>query len=292
MNRSGTLSALRILGWVGFWIVLPLLLGAALAYLLVPAPQIGLIRLQDMIWTGSGAYLAELLERAQEDPRIRAVVLQIDSPGGEVTATEEIYYRLLELRRHKPLVVTVDNMAASGGYYVAAAADHIYAKPASMVGNVGVISFLPPADERRFADEDYVSTGPFKFSGGSRGDYMRQIELSKLGFLEAVFAQREDRLRLDRESLSSGEIFMGLQALRLGLIDELGANSEAVRKAADLAHLRNYEVVEVDSLIHAEELPEDVWLSYDQLQRLVRRGGSSWRQGLYYLYVEPRKRAQ
>ena len=263
MDRSETRSALRILGWFGFWIVLPLLLGAALAYLLVPAPQIGLIRFQDMIWTGSGAYLAELLERAQEDPRIRAVVLQIDSPGGEVTATEEIYYRLLELRRHKPLVVTVDNMAASGGYYVAAAADHIYAKPASMVGNVGVISFLPPADERRFADEDYVSTGPFKFSGGSRGDYMRQIELSKLGFLEAVFAQREDRLRLDRESLSSGEIFMGLQALRLGLIDELGANSEAVRKAAELAHLRNYEVVEVDSLVYTEELPEDVWLSYD-----------------------------
>jgi len=271
------------------WVVLPLVLGAALAVVLVPAPRVGVIRFEGIIWSGSVPYLGALLERAVDDRNVRAVVLEIDSPGGEVTATEEIYYRLLELRKHKPLVVTVDYLAASGGYYIAAAGDYVFAKPASLVGNVGVISFLPSIDEQRFTDEDYVSTGPFKFSGGSRGGYMRQIELSKLGFLEAVFAQRGDKLSVDREALSSGEIFMGLQAQRLGLIDELGANSEAVRKAADMAHLSNYKVVDVNRLVYGDEPPESVWVSFDSLKASLDKD-SAWRQGLYYLYVEPRMR--
>ena len=126
--------------------------------------------------------------------------------------------------------------------------------------------------------------------GSGPGRYA--IELSKLGFLEAVFAQRGERLRLDREALSSGEVFMGLQAVRLGLIDELGANSEAVHKAASMANLGQYKVVHVDSLVYADEPLEDPWLSYDRLQQLLRKGDSSWRQGLYYLYVEPQRRAQ
>ena len=197
---------------------------------------------------------------SQADRTIRAVVLEIDSPGGDVTATEEIYYRLLQLREHKPLVVTVDYLAASGGYYMAAAGDYVYAKPASLVGNVGVISFLPPVDQQRYTDEDYVSTGPFKFSGGSRGDYVRQIELAKAGFLESVFAQRGDKLQIDREALSSGEIFMGLQAVQLGLVDDLGANSEAVREAARRAKVAHYRVKPID---HAVDDPseEELWVT-------------------------------
>jgi protease-4 len=289
MSQISLSTLVRRLGYVAFWIVLPLLLGGILALVLVPVPRVGVIRFESVIWGGSISYLGTLIDRAIEDRNIRAVVLEVDSPGGEVTATEELYYRLLELRQHKPLVVTIDYLAASGGYYMAAAGDYVFAKPASLVGNIGVISFLPSTDEQRFTSEDYVSTGPFKFSGGSRGDYMRQIELSKLGFLEAVYAQRGEELTVDRETLSSGEIFMGLQALRLGLVDDLGANSEAVRKAADMAHVAHYRVVNVNELVYGDELSEDLLGSYDMLETALAKD-RSWRQGLYYLYIEPKQR--
>jgi protease-4 len=287
MSRSTSSLLIRIVARIAFWGVLPLILGTVLAFLLVPVPQVGLIRFRDVIWADSSAYLAELLNRAQTDRRIRAVVLEIDSPGGEVTATEELYYRLLQLRQHKPVVVTIDSLAASGGYYIAAAADQIYAKPTSLVGNVGVVSFLPSTDEQRFTDEDYVSTGPFKLSGGSRGDFVRQIELSKLGFIEAVFAQRSDALQLDRERLSSGEIFMGSQALRLGLVDELGANSEALEKAASMAHVAHYRVVDLNRSVYGQTPAAGEAISSLRLIRLIQRRDPAWRQGLYYLYLEP-----
>jgi protease-4 len=289
MDQTAFLASLRKLARFALWVVLPLLLGVILAFLLVPAPRIGVIRFEGIIWSGSIPYLDAMFQHVEDDRRIRAVVLEIDSPGGEVTAIEEIYYRLLEVRERVPLVITIDYLAASGGYYMAAAGDYVFAKPASLVGNVGVISFLPSIDEQRFTSEDYVSTGPFKFSGGSRGDYMRQIELSKLGFLEAVYVQRGDKLTVDREALSSGEIFMGLQALRLGLIDELGANSEAVHKAADLAHLARYKAVDVNHLVYGDELSDAVWVSMDALRTSLAED-ATWRQRLHYLYVEPQMR--
>ena len=303
MEQSDSRPAWHKLGYWAFWIVLPLALGTLLAFVLVQPPQVGVIRFRGLIWSGSVDAVGRLLEYAQQDRRIGAVVLDIDSPGGEVTATEELYYRLLTLREHKPLVITVGDVAASGGYYIAAAGDHVYAKPASLVGNVGVISFLPPLDEQRFADEDYVSTGPFKFSGGSRGDFVRQIELMKLAFLEAVYAQRGDRLTVDRETLAGGEVYMGLQAVRLGLIDELGSGSEAVAKAGHMARLAHYQVIDVNHAVYGDEEPQEL-LQYRQLVALAERpdlaqrsgpfaalrAGPAWRQGLYYLYVEPERR--
>ena len=276
----------RMLGYWAFWVVLPLALGTALAFLLVRPPLVGVIRFRGLIWSGSVDDVGPLLDRVQQDKRIRAVVLDIDSPGGEVTATEELYYRLLTLREHKPLVVTVGNLAASGGYYMAAAGDYVYAKPASLVGNVGVISFLPATDQQRFADEDYISTGPFKFSGGSRGDFVRQGELMKLAFLEAVYAQRGDRLMVDREALAGGEVYMGLQAVRLGLIDELGSGSEAVAKASQMARLAHYQVIDVNQAVYGDEQPQEL-ARYQRLAALANRPGQAWRQALYYLYIEP-----
>jgi protease-4 len=292
MDHANSRTPIRRLAYVTFWVLLPLVLGIVLALLLVPVPKVGVIRFESVIWGGSISYLGDMLDRAVADRNIRAIVLEIDSPGGDVTATEELYFRLLEVRQHKPLVVTVDYLAASGGYYMASAGDYVYAKPASLVGNIGVISFLPSVSEQRFVDEDYVSTGPFKFSGGSRGDYMRQIELAKGGFLEAVFAQRGDRLLVDREMLSSGEIFMGVQALRLGLIDALGANSEAVLKAAELAQLRDYRTVDVNEWVYGDEEEVIMWGSSEAVQEALSSRDPVWRQRLYYLYLAPEKRRQ
>ncbi|MBN1579725.1 MAG: S49 family peptidase [Anaerolineae bacterium] len=282
-------SPLRRLGGFLFWAVLPLLAGILLAVALIPKPQIGIIRFEDSIWYYSNEYLNELLDRASTDDRIRAVVLQLDSPGGAVIYTEELFFHLLELRKVKPLVVSIDSMAASGGYYMAVAGDVVFAKPASIVGNVGVISSLPSTDDQRFTDESYVSTGPSKFSGGSRGDYMRRIELLKLGFLESVFSQRGDKLSIDRQTLANGEIFLGLQAKQLGLIDELGATSEAVQKAAEMARLARYDVVDVIDLVYGSQESEQevVPLEID-----AAREEAMSQQGLYYLYIEPEQRRQ
>ncbi len=288
-------SPLRQVGRLIFWVILPLLAGLLLAWAIVPVPQIGLIRFDYVIWSDTAGYINSLIDHVQHDARIRAVVLIVDSPGGGVTPTEEIYFRLLELRKTRPLVIAIDSMAASGGYYMAAAGDYVLAKPSSIVGNIGVISSLPSVDEQRFTDESYISTGPFKFSGGSRGDFMRQIELLKLGFLEAVFAQRGDKLQADRQALSSGEVFLGLQAQQLGLVDALGATNEAVQKAANLAHIAHYKVVDVDKLVYGEAgwQPEWWWQfdKADQVDALLRSSSSGANQpGLYYLYVEPQKR--
>jgi protease-4 len=291
MDGPSNRKALHIVAWLAIWIVLPLALGTILALVWIRPPQVGVIRFRGVIWSESTDAFGALLDVVQKEPRIRAVVLEIDSPGGEVTPTEEIYYRLLELREHKPLVVTIGNLAASGGYYMAAAGDHIYAKPASLVGNVGVISFLPSADELRFTDEDYVSTGPFKFSGGSRGDYVRQIELTKLTFLESVYSQRGERLLVEREVLAGGEVYMGMQAVRMGLIDDLGASSAAIAKAAEMAGLSRYQVLDVNQQVYGEESAEAP-VTYGRLRALARKAGGAWRQGLYYLYVEPERRVR
>ena len=283
-------SSLRRLALAALWIVLPLVAGVLLAVLIVPVPRVAVIRFQGVLWEESVPYLAEMLQRAADERSIRAVVLELDSPGGDVAVTEELYFRLLDLRRHKPLVVTIDYLAVSGGYYLAAAGDYVFAKPASLVGNVGVVTLLTSVDEQRVTDEDYVSTGPYKFSGGSRGDYVLQIELAKLGFLEAVYSQRGERLQVEREQLASGEVFMGLQALRMGLIDDLGANSEAVAKAAELAHLRAYEVVDLAEVVHDGQPPVEGWVPAAQLEFVLGSRDPGWRQRPYYLYFAPQNR--
>ncbi|MFN2156693.1 MAG: S49 family peptidase [Anaerolineae bacterium] len=292
MGRALSGIPLKRLFSLALWVLLPLLVGVPLAFFAVPGPQVAVIRFEGVIWQESIPYLSSMLDVARDDRAIRAVVLEIDSPGGDVTATEELYFRLLELRQEKPLVVTVDYLAASGGYYLAAAADHIISKPATLVGNVGAITFLPSVDEQRVTDEDYVSTGPYKFSGGTRGDYALQIELAKRAFLEAVYSQRGQKLAVEPDQLASGEVFMGLQALQLGLIDDLGANSEAVQQAADLAHLRNYRVTDLVSVVHGDQPPESGYVAAQQVDTVLASHDPAWRQRPYYLYLAPQNRRQ
>jgi len=267
-------------------VFLPLFLGYKLSLALIPTPQVAVIRIEGEIWGSYTAYVSQALEQVGNDPAVRAVVLDIVSPGGEVSASEGLYFDVLELREKKPVIVSVDEMAASGAYYIAAAADRIYAKPGSAVGSIGVIAVLPSND---LVDEQLITTGPFKLSGGAQVAYIRQMEALKETFLAAIMAQRADRLQVGPEVLSRAEIYLGLQAQQMGLIDALGSQTEAITAAAEMAHIRNYRLVD-----RTPTLPDwFFWYASQQGANAPRTAATvaappeNLPPGLYYRYVEP-----
>lgn len=243
-------SPSRIILMLLLIIVVPLAVGLYLAPRVVPKPQVGVVRLNYDIFSETTFQITEQLAHARNDPAVKAVVLIINSPGGSAAYSEELYLDVLQTRETMPVVASVDLVAASGAYYMAAAADEIYAKPTSNVGSIGVISFLPG---EVFIEEQVLTTGPYKAFGGTRDGTIRQIERAKFSFLEAIKNGRGEGLAIDPDVLSRAEIYTGVQALEFGLVDELGSNEEAVRRAATLAGLRDYDVVELFPIVFADE---------------------------------------
>ena len=226
------------------WIALPLVIGILIAAA-VPQPVIGVIHLDDAIYSYTAQDMITQIQYAADHPEVRAVVLAFESPGGTVVDTEAIYFELTKLREKKPVVTAVNGMAASGAYYLSVNTDYIFAKPTSLVGNIGVIGYLPPAP---FIIEDIVSTGPYKLWGAPRDSDMRQIEMVKQGFFEAVNLGREGRLNAGPEVIFTGQIWVGTEAVRLGIADAIGTETDAVEKAASLAKVANYEIVDLYEL--------------------------------------------
>lgn len=276
-RRPAVLWALLFLAALG--------LGVAASLLWMPAPRVAVIRFNDTIWSDTAANLEAQLRYAEDDPSIRAVVVEVDSPGGEAAASERLYFDILRLRERKPVVVMVNTLAASGGYYLASAADLIYATPSSSIGNIGVIAQAPEAS---FVVEEYLFTGPFKAFGNTRDSFTRQMELLKDSFLACVFAQRGDRLRVDADTLSRGELYVGTVAVQMGLADALGARGDAVGRAAEMAGLARYVEVDVAAemvgrgALAPTPTPTYPEYAYERVQQ------PSWAPGYYYLYVAPR----
>ncbi len=228
---------------IPFFILLGLGLGFAIAIPLIPQPKIATISIGDVLLEQTYVDdIVKALTRAREENSIKAVVLEIDSPGGYVVTTEQIYLDVLRLREKKPVVTSVKTMAASGGYYIAVAADYIYAQPTSLVGSVGARSSLPEPER---LDETSLTTGLFKASGGSKRKMIADLEVVRQEFIAAVMSQRGSRLNIPEEKLSLAELYFGVESLRYGLIDAIGTRTDAIEKAAELAGIRNYEMVEL-----------------------------------------------
>ncbi len=233
----------RWLWSIPLFVVLSLGLGVLISIPVIPKPNIATITISGAIL--SQAYtddILDMLRYARDDDSIKAVVLQIDSPGGYVVTTEQIYLEVLRLRQQKPVVASVGMMAASGGYHIAVASNFIYAQPTSTIGSIGAWVGLPRPEE---LDEDILTTGLFKATGGTRRKATGVLEMVRQEFVEAVMSQRGDRLKLSEEELSRAEIYVGVDSLRYGLIDDIGTSTAAIEKAASLAGIRNYEVVEL-----------------------------------------------
>jgi len=278
----------RVLLWVLGIVVAVLLAGLStlLARWLIPTPQVAIIHVEGDLYEAYTDLIGQALADAGADPAVRAVVLDVSSGGGEVTASESLYFDILKLRERVPVFASVGDMAASGAYYISSAADQIYAKPTSLVGNIGVLSYLPDPD---LVDEMLITTGPFKLTGGTATEWTRQMETLKNNFVAAVLAQRAERLKIAKEQLTRGEIYLGLQAQPMGLIDELGSRADAIAAAAQMAGLRHYNIVD-----RTPELPEtDLSFLFGSADAQPAEAAAApspldrLPPGLYYLYLQP-----
>jgi protease-4 len=262
------------------WVLLPLLAGLALATR-VPRPVIGLIYLNDSIYAYTARDMISQLDYARQHPEVRAVVMVMDSPGGTVVDTEAVYLELARLRQSKPVVTMAQGMIASGAFYLSVGTDYVVAGPSAIIGNVGVVSQLPPPPE---VYEDLASTGPYKLFGSSRDAQLRSMEAIKQAFLQAVQIGRGERLQIGPQRLLTGEIWLGTEALRMGLVDEVGSVSQSVERAAELARVAHYRVVDLRQLA---ELPPSVtyYFFYETPEGMLTPYPRQ--PGMYLLYVPP-----
>ena len=263
-----------------YWWILPALLVGVLLSLLIQKPVIGVIRLNDAIYALTAKDLIAQIDYARDDPNVKAVVLILDSPGGTVVDTEAVYMELSRLRKAKPVVTWVSGMAASGAFYLSVGTDYIVAVPSSEVGNIGVIGYLPSSP---MILEDTISTGPYKLWGSPRDTTVREIEMIKQGFFQAVTLGRGDRLKVGQDVVLRGQIWPAAEALRLGLIDSLGSETDAYEQAARLARIWHYTPVDMRPLAVTETLtvPFGFFLKTEHGVQLPYPSEP----GLYMLYV-------
>jgi protease-4 len=197
------------------------------------------------------------LERARNDPDVKAVVIVSNSGGGSASASEELYMEVKRTADRMPVVASVGSSAASGAYYTIAPAERIYVKPSSVVGSVGVLSTAPTEVE----PIDIIgTTGPNKLASDDREFYYLLDSLGN-AFLDAVFLQRGDRIDLTREEVKQARIFSGLQAVDNGMADEIGGTTDAVADAANRAGLDSYDTRVIRSSPNARFLSRANYLA-------------------------------
>ncbi|MCS7170969.1 MAG: signal peptide peptidase SppA [Aquificaceae bacterium] len=188
------------------------------------------------------------IQQAKEDKSVKALVLRVDSPGGSVGASQEIYRALEDFKTSgKPLVVSMGNVSASGGYYISAPADVIFANPGTITGSIGVIvqhTELKDLLERLGIRTTAIKTGKFKdtlspFRGLSEEEkeYLnRTIQDAYEQFLQAILKYRSKRISEDKlREVADGRVLTGRVAKELGLVDELGNLQDAINRARQLA---------------------------------------------------------
>ncbi len=208
-------------------------------------PEIGVIDIPGTVISRSTAStIGDFLDFARDTDSIKAVVIKLSSPGGGAASSEKLFLKTLDLRGKKPVVVFVEDLAASGGYMWAMGANHIFVNPTSLVGSVGVIFSLPGIPE---PDENLVFSGPAKLTGAPRRTFTQLTEMVKESFLDIVISQRGDRLKITRDEVAEARLYAGMEAVRLGLADEIGSDTDAMKKAADLAGIANYDVVDINA---------------------------------------------
>ena len=198
--------------------------------------------------TAGGDSIAELIEKGLSDNNLKALVVRVDSPGGSVLASERIRQAILEAKRQKlPVVVSMGNVAASGGYWVSTPADFIYAEPSTITGSIGVFGILPSFEgtrEKLGLGADGVKTTPLSgepdvLNGPSpEAEQLLQTGVESIyrRFL-GIVSQSRHKSPAEIDRIAQGRVWDGGTARQLGLVDGFGGMDEAIAKAAELAKL-------------------------------------------------------
>lgn len=209
--------------------------------------NVGVIEMFGVITDGTSAPVIKQIDRWAASNSIKAIVVHINSPGGAVAPSQEIYDAILRARENKPVVASMASVAASGGYYIACAADRIIANKGTLTGSIGVILQFHTFEvlmKKIGVETETVKSGELKDIGSYSRDMTEEEELMLRGvvmdtyeqFVEAV-AEGRSKPKDEIYPLADGSIFTGLQAYNLGLIDTLGGLHEAINLAADLAEI-------------------------------------------------------
>jgi protease IV len=209
-------------------------------------PKVAIVEIEGVIVDADDA-LRELKDHL-DDPSVRAVVVRINSPGGVVGPTQEVYAAIQRLQKaKKPVVASLGAVAASGGYYIAAAANQIYANPGTLTGSIGVIMQLANVEglfKKIGVEYVVVKAGRFKDAGNPSRPMSPEERRIMQTLLDDVHAQFIDAVaegrQLERDEVvrfSDGRIFSGAQAKGLRMVDALGGLEDAIEAAARLAEL-------------------------------------------------------
>ncbi len=192
------------------------------------------------------------IKKLQEDDKVKAVVFRINSPGGSANASDEILFELQQLKKKKPLIVSFGDYAASGGYYVAMAADKIYSEPNTLTGSIGVFGVMPYYKDiaaKNGIRADIVSTNANSmYYSGLNGVtpygvnmMTRSVEGTYKRFVHFVTQNRKKTFE-QIDNVGGGRVWSGVRAKEIGLVDELGTLTDAVKFAAQKAGLKSYHV--------------------------------------------------
>lgn len=246
-----------------------------------------------------------LIRKARLDQSIKAIVFRINSGGGSALASENIWRELSLAKKEKPVIVSFGDVAASGGYYIACAADSIFAQPTTITGSIGVFGIIPNM-ESFFKNKlgitfDGVKTGPFADAGSPTrpmNEAEKKIIQASIENIYSLFKQRvaegrkKDTVYVD--SIAQGRVWTGMKAIEIGLVDRFGGIEEAVRSAAAMAKLKDYTVKgypepqsffeqlmgkSADPMNYSEQLKKEVgeenYKMIEQLKRIKQMTGSA-----------------
>jgi len=207
---------------------------------------------------GDDTYIGEknirnALIKAREDDRVKAVVMRVNSPGGSALVSDLIWREVVLTKEKKPVVVSMGNVAASGGYYISCAADYIYAEPTTITGSIGVFGLVPNIgnfmtkklgvtfDEVATNENANLMSINKALTPYQREVIQRSVERVYDSFIGKV-AEGRDMTKEDVDRIGQGRVWSGTQALEIGLVDDLGGMKSALAKAAELAGIDKYKI--------------------------------------------------
>jgi protease-4 len=196
----------------------------------------------------------DAIKEAAEDDWIKSIVLRIDSPGGSSITSDILLRAIKQAKLKKPIIVSMGNVAASGGYYIACAANKIYADPLTITGSIGVFAALPNISEfskKIGINSEHVSTHRNSIGYSIYEPLQPGFVKTTKENIEKVYETFKKHVSEGRnmtieevELIAQGRVWSGIEALEIGLIDELGGLDQAIEEAANLAEIKKYNIIE------------------------------------------------